>query len=491
MFRKFFGDRRGNFAAISAIATLPLVLAVGVGVDGSRYYKARSHLQQAVDMAALAVAASPEQDVQKLRSQAEAFILNNIDLRTIENIQLSSFEATTDDVRLGITGSLPTTFMQLANFDRMNVQTKTAAKRSPERVIEVALVLDNTYSMKIPDPASGEPRIDTLRKASKSLVEALIPVSKEGTVSIALVPYADHVNVGADNRSATWLALNGAERTETGGGDRFCSPKVKSEDKKKVCKKYASETCSRVRDGVYETYACNGDCTEWAEEYTYSQTCTGSDPWTKTYQFHGCVGTRVKGSLRLSDASPADKYPAYVEQKPTCARPIIELTKAVPPLLAGVASMTYQTGDYVAYTHIASGVVWGLNVLSPTAPFESAMAYDDENVMPRKIMILMTDGDNTLIHDSGTGKHVGFKTSTADAQFKAVNADTLAICNNAKKQKIEIYSVAFAVTKQEAKDLLRGCATDSAHYYDANDAAKLTTAFSGIARSINQVRLAE
>ncbi|KQT61230.1 hypothetical protein ASG54_24115 [Aureimonas sp. Leaf460] len=484
-------DRRGNFALVAAIATLPLILSVGVGIDGARYYKARSHLQQAVDMAALAVAASIEQDTGKLREQAEIFIRDNLDMRTIESVALASFDATSDEVSIRVAGSLPTTFMKLAKFEQMDFETMTVAKRSPERMIEVALVLDNTYSMGVPDPSTGETRIATLRKAGKSLVEALVPVSNEGTVSIALVPYADHVNVGVGNKSASWLALDAAERTETGGGDRVCEPRYKTGKTKKVCKKYSQKTCTTVKDGIPETYSCDDQCLLEVEEDEYDQKCTGTSAWTKTYKFWGCVGTRTSMSLRLSDASPASKYPGYVERSQTCARPIISLTKDRPALLAGVAAMTHETSkDYAAYTHIPSGVVWGLNVLSPLPPFEEAEPYDEENLMPRKVMILMTDGDNTLIHDS-RGKHVKFDSKTADAQFKSVNKDTLDICTNAKKNGIEIYSIAFAVTKQEAKDLLKGCASDTAHYYDANDAAKLTAAFSGIARSINQVRLAQ
>ncbi|RYE82349.1 MAG: hypothetical protein EOP19_16405 [Hyphomicrobiales bacterium] len=159
-------------------------------------------------------------------------------------------------------------------------------------------------------------------------------------------------------------------------------------------------------------------------------------------------------------------------------------------LLAGVAAMTHQPSNYVANTHIPSGMVWGLNILSPLAPFSEAEEYDPDNKSPRKILILMTDGDNTLIHDS-RGKHVAFNSKRVDADFADVNKDTAAICTNAKAKGIEIYTVAFAVTKVEAKTLLRQCATSDAYYYDATDAAKLASAFSGIARAISQVRLSQ
>ncbi len=493
MLRSFILNRSGNFAILSALMLIPMILAVGFAIDGARYYKARAHLQDAVDLAALAVAASDEQDIDKLQAQASDFIRSNLAVNTISSVELASFSGDDEEITIGVSGVVETTFMKIANFNTMPLQAETVAKRAPEQTVEVALVLDNTYSMIATDPKTGETRIATLRRAAKGLVEALMPDPKpeEGTVSLALVPYADHVNVGAHNKTQPWLALNGEERTETGGGNRVCTEKVKT-GTESYCKKWPKKTCTRTRDGVVESYSCDDTsqtCLEKGTRDVYEQKCTGSDPWKKTFSFYGCVGTRTSGSLRLNDTSPTVKYPAYVEQSLQCARPIIPLSKDRAALLAGVAAMTHQPSSYVANTHIPSGIVWGQNVLSPAAPFTEAGAYDPENTSPRKIMILMTDGDNTLIHNS-SGKHVAFDSKTAASQFASVNKDTVDACAYVKSQKIEIYSIAFMVTKPEAKEVLRQCATSDAYYYDASDAARLMSAFSGIARAINQVRLA-
>ena len=81
------------------------------------------------------------------------------------------------------------------------------------------------------------------------------------------------------------------------------------------------------------------------------------------------------------------------------------------------------------------------------------------------------------------------------------NANAATLCTYAKKQKIEIFSVAFIVAnpsasaddkakEDEAKTLLQGCATDAQHYYDATNSEALAQAFSGIAQSLTNVRLA-
>lgn len=52
--RRLWGDRRGNVAIIVAATALPVVIAVGAGIDLSRMAKARATLQNAADAAALA-----------------------------------------------------------------------------------------------------------------------------------------------------------------------------------------------------------------------------------------------------------------------------------------------------------------------------------------------------------------------------------------------------------------------------------------------------
>ena len=53
---KLASDRGGNFAIISVLPAVPLVLAVGLAVDATTIASTRSDLQQAIVPAVLAVA---------------------------------------------------------------------------------------------------------------------------------------------------------------------------------------------------------------------------------------------------------------------------------------------------------------------------------------------------------------------------------------------------------------------------------------------------
>jgi Flp pilus assembly protein TadG len=54
--KKVRRGERGSALALSAIAMLSILLAAGLGVDISRFYTAKTELQNAADAAALAAA---------------------------------------------------------------------------------------------------------------------------------------------------------------------------------------------------------------------------------------------------------------------------------------------------------------------------------------------------------------------------------------------------------------------------------------------------
>jgi hypothetical protein len=95
----------------------------------------------------------------------------------------------------------------------------------------------------------------------------------------------------------------------------------------------------------------------------------------------------------------------------------------------------------------------------------------------------MTDGDNTLSPHSITYKfHEGNDINLANQK----TADT---CANAKKDGIQVYTVAFKVTNTTAKDILKNCASQADMAFTADDATALNSAFNDIAKSLVATRL--
>ncbi|WP_368669521.1 VWA domain-containing protein [Agrobacterium sp. a22-2] len=77
---------------------------------------------------------------------------------------------------------------------------------------------------------------------------------------------------------------------------------------------------------------------------------------------------------------------------------------------------------------------------------------------PGKFILFMTDGDNN---------------------YASANTETKATCDKARTAGVEVYSVAF-MAPSGGQELLAYCATDTSHYYDANDAEDLVAAFKEI-----------
>ena len=83
-----------------------------------------------------------------------------------------------------------------------------------------------------------------------------------------------------------------------------------------------------------------------------------------------------------------------------------------------------------------------------------------------KVIVLLTDGDNTQNRWSTSGSSIDARTALA--------------CANAKADNIKIYTV--RVIDGDA-NLLRNCATKPNMYYNVNQASELNSVFSSIAQN--------
>jgi hypothetical protein len=168
-------------------------------------------------------------------------------------------------------------------------------------------------------PAS--PRSTTLKSAAASLVNQLF-ANSDANVRVALVPYADYVNVGVKNRSASWL--NVPTDYSTTPAPKTCTTLTT----KTVCLAYApTYACTKTTDGVVEPATCGGGCTK-SEVQTVApyQSCTGGGS-PVNYKWFGCVGSRMLSPAgqspdRITDNNPSDRYPGYLDTSAEMPEPI-------------------------------------------------------------------------------------------------------------------------------------------------------------------------
>ena len=259
MFKRFLTDRSGNFAMMMVIMTLPLLVAIGFGVDYARYVSAKQHLQEITDAASLAVAASTERDDAKLRALAADMISVNTSRNRIQNVAVSALDINDDEVDLKLDGNVPTFFMGLVNINRLDVATSALAIRAVTGSVEVALVLDNTESM------NYDNKITTLKSAATNLVSQLHK-NEGGNVRIALVPYAEQINVGLKNRGASWLSVPADYThsvTTTTTTEGYWHQPTKSNG---VCKTWKEAGSRQVeKDGVWFTETWPRSCSAYEQ----------------------------------------------------------------------------------------------------------------------------------------------------------------------------------------------------------------------------------
>ncbi|MBN7808375.1 VWA domain-containing protein [Agrobacterium rosae] len=465
--RDFSNNKQGSFAVISAILLPCLIIMAGCALDLTRLMAAKKEAQGALDAAVLAAASSGKPEDYQLEKIVSEF-LKGANVTMSENLTLERFVRTRapNTVSASIRGRVPTTFMSLANIDEITISVFAEAKWATEQTIEVAMVLDNTWSMQ------GE-KLAALKNAARDLVNTLENnKDPEGSLKVGLVPYADYVNVGLYNRFRPWIAVPDEYTTQ-----RTCET-VNTEN---VCERGNTRTCTKLVDGMAEKYDCTlYQCT--TKPVRSYQRCTGG----QEFSWHGCVGSRTSNKLRLNDLSPNVPYPGLLSATKNCLDPIVPLTANLNEVRIRINHMIVQIGSYKPSTYIPAGLIWGVNILSPTRPFSEGAAYDDENRMPHKALILMTDGANTMRFDQSTGTHL--ETSNA-AELKQTDSDMQSICQYARSKKIEVYTVLFQVNDDSSNNGLLRCATSPRHSFDAKNSKELIKAFSDIAASLTSVTL--
>lgn len=196
-----------------------------------------------------------------------------------------------------------------------------------------------------------------------------------------------------------------------------------------------------------------------------------SQPWIdysvnkiKQSQWQGCVIDRDQSNDVL-DTTPTTSvhtlYPAANCGSLAQAQPLTSEWTA----LGNRVDQMVASGN----TNITIGLVWGWHALTSNLPFtEAADPAPDLD----KVIVLLTDGDNTQNRWSTRSSTIDLRTS--------------AVCANIKAANIKIYAI--RVIDGDAA-LLQSCATGKSMYYDVQQASQLDAVFQSIAQSLATLRI--
>ncbi|MBW8882209.1 MAG: pilus assembly protein, partial [Asticcacaulis sp.] len=207
LFRKYASDRRGNTAMIFALSLVALLSAVAGAVDFSQLTWQKRQAQDALDEAALAVAIASTNDTNTQKALAQSVFKENVDAKKINAaITTMQFDSVARTFAMTAKGTYQPYLLQLAGITTMSYSVNSSTIKAADGTLEIALVLDNTYSMS--EALDGtQSKIQVLKTAANALVSSVMTPANKGYVKLAIVPYAEYVNVGMGNRNQSWMSV--------------------------------------------------------------------------------------------------------------------------------------------------------------------------------------------------------------------------------------------------------------------------------------------
>ena len=467
LLRQFSRNTTGTIAVTFALSILSLLVAAGCAVDYVRWQMAQTELQAIADAAALSAGASNENNTKKFRQIAANFVDENKVKITSQNVETTAFDydPDTETVSLTLEGDIQTSLMGLVGITEMATAASSTVKVRGTPPVEAVLVLDTTYSM------VGS-KIASLKDAAKSLVKTVL---KNPQARVGIVPFGSYVNVGVSRRDDPGFDVP----ADSSAKSQSCSTSYPNA--KNCKKKTTTSTCTSTKDGITTTYSCNKTettCESWGEPVKSCRTVTSK------ITFYGCVGSRSE-KYRPVLSSITNTYPGMMNT--TCADEILDLSSQV-----GAAVSKIETLSVNGETYLPGGITWGWNMLTPDAPLTSALSNATLQAKGgKKVLIIMTDGSNTLVPTSVDASGHGPMTSGPYKNTPYANTLTTQLCENVKADNIDVYTVLYDVADIAVEKILRDCASAASKSFVAKSASELIAAFDSIARQLAMVRIVE
>jgi Flp pilus assembly protein TadG len=520
-------DRRGATAVVFAVSLAVLAPMAMGAVDIYATSLQRAKLQDALDAAALYAAKSTATTDTDLDAAGERSLKANLKLVAGATLLAADFHANGTKVIASASVKVPAFAPTL--FPHQPVEVGSQVERAMDD-LEVALVLDNTGSM------SGT-KIATLITESKKLVGKLEAAGKRTdhpatAVKIALVPFSfavrpvgsvDLTNYDTSTHTGTgvpaWIDPQGkAHRLKSASAyDTLVSASSPANliDRLAMMKLLTGKTwagCVESRTYPYDVTddaPTAGDAASWfvpyfwpdepdggnyANDYVTDKAGTG---WLALQQDDSKYSQNYKSHRYGKTFSAAVQTYTYGPNAGCTLQPVIRLTSDMKSITDAIDGM-----KAIGTTNIGEGLVWGWHALSPNQPLADGKAYNTEHL--RKVIILMTDGENTFFdakdaNNKNNSDYTGLGyiwqnmlgiTSGTDAdRTKAMDDRMKELCTNAKKKKIEIYTILVEESSTASSALLTACASSSAKFYNVQNVATLGVAFDAIAGSITNMRI--
>lgn len=438
-----------------------MVAATGAAIDMSRAQIAQTRLTNALDAAGLAAGSVANSgDVEAV---AQKYFDANFPVdymgSNLSDLQISTANEN-NLIILDVQGTVDTTLMKVIGIDTVNISAHSEITRA-NRGMEIVMVLDNTGSM------SGS-KLTALKDAANTLVNILYGTNETSeNLWIGLVPFAQAVNIGSSRASWTSnpsMPSPGWGTTSWMGcvDAREASNRDVTDDPPSVAlfPKYYW-TCHTSNNAWYGTNSNRNNCS------------TGSG-----LQYRSGLGTSL-GPNR------------------SCSQAITPMTKYKSTITSGINSMAARGN-----THIVLGAAWGWRMISPRwrglwggEMNTDNLPLDYDTPLMDKVLILMTDGANTIDNSNKGGywylSDGKLGTTTQSSAVTELNDRLSEVCESAKDNNILVYTIAFGSPGSTIENLLEACATKPEYFFNSSSTGELQSAFQQIGDSLANLRISK
>jgi len=452
--RRFAGAKDGTIAAFYAASAIAVIGFVALAVDGARAHILRSQLHYAVDSAAIAIGKEMKilSDAE-LQALAERYIHANVSPSLLglsgdfgaEDLTVSVVDGDTNDrKRISATAKLRTVMLGMVDGDAIVDIQRSAVVQREIKGMEMAFALDVTGSMDWSSGTEGMNRIEALKAAATDLLDIIFDDQlTHPKVWISVTPFTRSVQAQTNTdwvKSSTMEPNLPHERSnedfqwnpepDLAGGDSFC---------------YGVRGSQSLAEGVTPP---SSDYYKFPAWYEYDYTYRGY--WHYKYRYYVKV---TSGYLC-----------------PDVGHEILPLTNVRADIQTHINALVPHGG-----TATDRGAVWGWRTLSQSWRgywdiSDAARPLDRDAPLNKKVMVLMTDGENSYPYNS--------------------DASLTRICNNAKADGVTIVTVMFAMPESLAP-LYRGCASAPELFFPAATGEQLRNTFQAIALQLSVLRLVE
>ena len=515
---RYSRDHRGAvavFFALSLAVLAPLTLGLFDVFSSSTQ---RMRLQDALDAATLFAARSGANTTAEIDAIGDVTLTPNLNLKPDATLVASDFSLSGDTV-VGYAEVTPSAIAP-GLWPHETLKAHATVVRTVDR-LEIALVLDNTGSM-------AGVKLATLKSAGKDLIDKLVVAAARSNqpnpLKVALVPFSMTVRVQGSTPTNSynpashsgpgipnWLDPEGKAHVAAGAGSDIFNVQT---DRFTMLKQMAQQPWA----GCVEARRAPFDIQETAPSAAVAETMFVPFFWPDEPDASAGFVGYPNNYLNDGTSSPSwkgreinsGKYivaPASGTQSGTgyalgpnggCSlQPIIRLTSNTGSIKTAIDNMV-AVGD----TNIPLGMMWGWHALTPNAPLADGSAYATPHL--RKVIILMTDGANTMgnpgsVSEQNTSYYsalgyiwqglLGITSGNSATRTSAMDARLSALCTNAKAKGIVIYTVRVEVAVGSSA-VLQNCASSPDKFYDVQDVSQLGAAFDAIAGSIDSLRIA-